>query len=741
MLALWLLWSPDQMVQAAGQAESSRPRIGLVLSGGGARGAAHIGVLKVLEELRIPIDVLVGTSMGSLVGGGYVAGLSPSTLAERVTSADWDALFDDDPPRRDWPVRRQDKSFEPTWDFTVGIRDGRLKLPKGIIAGQQVQLFLSDLTQGVERIHDFDALPIPFRAVATDLESGGMAVFDRGPLAVALRASMSVPTVFSPMEWDDHLYVDGGLVRNLPIDVARGLGAEVIIAVNLGSGYLPRDQLDDLFGVFNQMIAILTEQNVQTSLRELEPERDLLIVPELGDINSTDFKRAAEAIAAGETAARQAASRLARYSLDETAYAAWREGRFGRPVQPPRQVGEVRIDGLTGGWMSTGLFSGLTEAQLERPLERDALVGDIQRLYGRGDFERLSYHLESLDPDSDRLVVDALEKNQGPGYLRFGLSLSQDNRGDNRFGLRGTYERDWVNRLGAEWWTELTIGNAPGLSTELYQPLTLDRHAFIAPHLSLDLTPVSIFFEDQRVARYDVSRGRLGVDLGATLGGTEVRLGPYLGLSRVTLDTGTPELPEGGLRDSGIRGRILHDRLDSPGAPSSGTRIALTVLNPLHALGADLQYSRIALDAEAALSRGANIFQLKLKGGAGLGDLMPYFDQFTLGGFLNLSGYANEQIRGNDKLFGALIYSRRIASLTPPLGRGLYLGASLEGGWLSDGIIQDPVSGERVTLSTSSFHSGGSLFFGSDTWIGPAYLALGLTGTGESTFYLMIGKP
>lgn len=717
--------------------DRSNPRIGLVLSGGGARGAAHIGVLKVLEEMRIPIHAVAGTSMGSLVGGSYAAGLTAEELERRVTQVDWDSLFNDDPPRKEWPARRKQQTVNPTWDFTVGVRNGDLKLPKGAISGQKVQLFFNDLVKGAETAPDFDDLPIPFRAVATNLENGEMTVFDRGPLPVAMRASMSVPGLFAPMEWDDHLYVDGGLVRNLPIDVARTMGVDVVIAVNLGSGYLPRDQLGTILGVTGQMIAILTEQNVQVSLKQLRPE-DVLIVPNLGNITSGDFKRAAEAIVTGVAAARKAAPQLARFSLSEEEYAAWKLERFG-PGRPVRQVGEVRIAGLER--VNPEVFAGLIEDQEHKPLDRARLVGDIQDVYGRGDFERISYRFQPQEDGSDLLIVDAIEKAWGPGYLGFGLGLSSDNKGDNRFGLRATYDQTWVNRLGAEWGTELTLGNAPSLYTELYQPFDLDRAAFVAPFLGLGVSPDSVFVDDQRVARYDVTRGRIGADLGTTLRGVELRIGAYYGQTQVTLDTGSPQLPEERLVDTGLHGRIVYDSLDSAGAPRSGARISIETLSPLESMGADVQYARTWLDATAAHSFGPNTLAWRLKGGTSFGAQMPYYDQFPLGGFLNLSGYANEQFRGNDVAFGALAYYRQIASLPPPIGRGLYLGASLEAGWLSDGTARNSATGQDVVLSPEATRYGGSVFFGSDTWIGPAYLGLGLSGTGESTVYVLIGRP
>jgi NTE family protein len=734
-LSLAAPWIPSA---AADRAPPHHPRIGLVLSGGGARGSAHIGVLKVLEELRIPIHVVVGTSMGSLVGGAYAAGLSPEVLEQRVTQVDWNVLFNDDPPRKDWPARRKQASENPTFDFTVGVRDGNLTLPKGAIAGQQVQLFFNDLVKGAETVQRFDDLPIPFRAVATNLENGEMAVFDRGPLPVAMRASMSVPGLFAPMEWEDHLYVDGGLVRNLPIDVARRLGVDVIIAVNLGSGYLTRDQLGNVLGVTGQMIAILTEQNVKASLQQIDPKRDVLIAPDLGDITAGDFARAPEAIATGVTAARKVAPQLARYSLGEAEYAAWQRGRFG-PGQPARQVGEVQIAGLER--VNPGVFDGLVEAQQGKPLDRARLEEDIQKNYGHGDYERISYHFQPRSDGSDLLIVNAVEKAWGPGYLGFGLGLSTDGQGDSRFGLRATYDQTWINSLGAEVGVDLTLGNAPRLLAEFYQPFSLDRTAFVAPYLDLGLSPDSVFLDDQRVARYDVVRARLGADFGTTLRETELRIGPYFGQTELSLDTGSRQLPEGRVTDTGVRARALYDTLDSAAVPRSGTRVFLEVQNPLEALGADVQYTRAFLSATTAYSFGANTIALKFKGGSSFGEQIPFYDQFPLGGFLNLSGYANEQFRGNDMAFAGLAYFRQIAALPPPIGRGLYLGASLEAGWLSEGVIRNPDTGQNVILSPEQDRYGGSIFFGSDTWIGPAFLGFGLSGSGESSIYVLIGKP
>ncbi len=718
-----------------------KPKIGLVLSGGGARGAAHIGVLKVLEKMRIPIDVIVGTSMGALVGGSYAAGLSATKLEQRMTAVNWNDLFNDDPPRHQWSARRKELSSNPTWNFTIGVHDGQLRLPKGAIAGQKVQLFFNNLTKGVETLDHFDQFPIQFRAVATNLETGQLTIFDRGSLPIAMRASMAVPGVFAPIEWDNQLYVDGGLVRNLPIDVARDLGADIIIAVNLGSGYLPREQLNNIVGITGQIIAILTEQNVQASLRQLNPDRDILIVPNLTDVSSSDFNKAKQAIDAGVQAAENMAPVLAQFSLNTAEYARWQQQRFGTG-QPVQRVAEIKINGLH--WVNPDVFSDLIAAQRQSNFRHSELDAAIQQVYGRGDFERISYRFERHNK-SDLLIVDAVEKAWGPGYLSFGLGLASDNQGDSRFGLRGTYDRTWLNANGAEWHTELTLGNAPSFYSEFYQPLRLHDDQFIASYFEYDLSPYSVFLDEQRIARYDVTRSRLGVDLGTIWHDAELRAGVYYGHTATDLDTGSSQLPEGQYNESGIRTRILYDTLDSPGAPRSGLRFALETSTPLTAFGADRDtggnYTRALFTATTARSFGANTVATNIKLGSSFGAEMSYNNQFPFGGFLKGSGYANEQFRGNDIAFAAVSYYRQIASLPPPFGRGLYLGASLEAGWLSDSIIYDTRKNASFLLTQEATRYGGSLFFGSDTWIGPAYFGLGLTGSGEHAFYVLFGRP
>ncbi|WP_295454062.1 patatin-like phospholipase family protein [uncultured Thiodictyon sp.] len=762
ILLLLCCWPLPNATHGAPPGPVTHPRIGLVLSGGGARGAAHVGVLKVLEELRIPISVVVGTSMGALVGGAFASGVSPAEMQQRLSSADWDQLFVDDPPRADWPIRRKEQDQQPAFDFSIGVNADKLRLPKGALtgqapkqaagaflsdllqlpqgalAGQKVELFFSNLVTGARGVRRFDDLPIPFRAIATNLENGDMKVFDSGALPEVMRASMSVPGVFAPVRIDHHPYVDGGLVRNLPIDVARGMGVDLVIAVNLGSSYLPPEQLNSVVGVLGQMVQILTQQNVDRSLKLLRPGRDILISPDLGDIGSGDFDRATDAIRIGMAAGHAAAARLRHLSLTPEAWAAW-QASHRHPAADTAPITEVTVAGLHR--VNPAVFKGLTEHQQGRPLDPQQLDADISAIYGQGDFANINYHLERQpgrpgDPpgNANRLIVNAREKPWGPGYLTFGAGIMTDFEGYTALGVRGTYRRTWVNRLGAEWYTTAQLGSTLDLYSEFYQPLAASGSTFIVPSVGIASTPLSVFARDTRIARYDVTRTILALDWGTKLFGpnAQLRLGAALSTVVSREDTGTTPFPEGTRNENGLRGRFVYDTLDSAFFSHHGNRLVFEAWSPHRAMGADQSFNRVSGSWEASASRGDNTLSLHVMGGAAIGNRMPYEDQFALGGFLQLSGYPVEQFRANRFGFGSLVYARKIASLQAPVGRGIYLGGSLEVGRLEH---TDP---GRTRPGT---RFGSSLFLGADTWVGPAFLALGIAGDGSTTTYVMFGRP
>jgi NTE family protein len=708
-----------------------RPRIGLVLSGGGARGAAHIGVLKVLEELRVPIDVIAGTSMGSIVGGSYASGQTVTNMMVDVANIKTEMLARDQPPRQEISIHLKQEDWLDFIGPQFGLRDGSLMLPKGAITGVALEAVLRELALA-KGDWNFDKLPIPFRAIATDVVSGQMTVLKSGDLATAMRASMSVPGAVAPVQIDGKMLVDGGLTRNLPVDIARGMGADVIIAVNLGTPLLPRDQITSAFSVALQMLNILTEQNVQVSLASLTPD-DVLILPELGSYSAGDFDNMPSTIPIGEAAARKVADQLKRYSLPPEQYAAHRQRQVRIVVQDTRPVDEIRVEGLDRVNEEVVIQSMATTAG--EPLDIATLDLDMRRIYGRGDFEHVGYKL--IDEGDKRiLAVQAVEKAWGPTYVRFGLSLYSDFEGDNAFNLLASIRRTWVNRLGGEWRADVQLGNDGLLFTEFYQPLVPSQYFFIAPRATLMRFPADIYGGpegDDLAARYNVSIGTVGLDLGSqfTKYG-ELRVGVLAGKFDADLQIGDPVLSQFALkRDIGaVRTRLYLDQLDSTSFPRSGYTLDAQVLASTTRLGASSSYNRWNLSALGATSFGAHTFQAALAGGGTLGDNpLPFYDYFSWGGFLRMTGYRHGQLRNDSVTYGRLSYLNRLFKL--PLLEGVYVGASLEAARLGSPLIPTGIQGNVASAS---------LFFAVDTPLGPAYLAYGHTQDGNSNFYFYLGK-
>ena len=708
---------------------SVRPRIGLVLSGGGARGAAHIGVLQVLEELHIPIDAIAGTSMGALVGGAYASGMSVAQMRERIKVIRTADVVNDDPPRTEWSERRKrdDQANFLGPEFGVG-KDG-LSLPKGVVSGVGLDALLRGFVQLRNVVH-FDSLPIRFRAVATDIETGHMRVLESGNMASALRASISIPGLFEPVPIGDRLLVDGGLSRNLPVDVARQMGVDVVIAVNLGTPLLRRDQIGSVLGVSAQVINILTEQNVQRSLAELG-ESDILISPELGDYSSIDFDHMPDTVELGAAAARRLSAALQKWSLPADQYASYRERQQRDGGDATAIIDEIRFPGLKR--VNPLILQDALSAHAGRPLDRAALDFDLIRIYGRGDFDHVGYEMLS-EQGKQVLVIQAQEREIGPGYLRFGLSLSNDFSGNAYFQALASYRRTWVNALGAQWRTDLKLGRINQLESEFFQPLRVDQAAFVAPYVDLEQKPFDLYEDGNRVARFLRQSGTLGLDVGtqwSTLG--ELRVGIFRGSRSFQLDTGPTSLlsTDDSIRIGGIRLRLRSDQLDSGLFPRSGHAVALDITASMPELGARDRYTRWEADYQSAYSSGDNTLQLAARAGGVLGDgRLPPHDLFSFGGLFKLSGYRTDELLGESMVFGRAVYSRRLAR--DALLKGLFGGFSLE-----VGRINRPV----VAGSTSGTLTAGSIFLATDTPVGPVYLGLGLARGGNRALYLYLGAP
>ena len=707
-----------------------RPRTCLVLSGGGARGAAHIGVLRVLEQLRVPIDCVVGTSMGAIIGGAWAAGISPDRIEESLRNARWERVLSDDPDRPQRSVRNKELERRRFGGAEFGVRSGTAVLPTGAVAGQQLDLFLASLYGPPTPNMRFDDLPIPFRALATDIETGQLIVIDRGSISQAVRASMSVPGAFAPQEIDGRLLVDGGLVRNLGVDVARALGAKRVIAVNLGTTLSGRDALNSLVGVTGQMIAILTEQNVQVSVNQLGPN-DVLISPELGDFSAVDFAGAVDIVPLGESAARKLEPALAAFSMDAPQYAAWNAAKQSRrPVAPTIEV--IRIDtaelrhvnpDVAQAVFSTAFRSGTADTALQRA---------IDALYATDSFQQISARTEIGADSLSTLVIEPREKTWGPDFLRLGLTLDTDFEGNSGFTVLGDYRETWMNQRGLEWRTTGSLGDINSLRTELRQPLDLALRWTVNAGVGWQQRIDESFADDTAVARLRQNTLRGSLDVGRRFGTSgEWRFGIERErfASRVVTGDRSVALPS---QDASLLfSRMTFDQLDSWDFPRSGYFLRADLNYAARDLGGDLDYRRLSVEWQGAAGGPRHSLSLLVRHEDSLGSILPIQGAFSLGGFENMSGLSARQILANQISFARVVYSRQLGR-SGALVRGVYVGGSLEAASVR----------ERLNSLDPTYEGlAGSLFMSLDTRLGPFYLAGGMAESGEAAFYLFLGRP
>lgn len=722
------------MQEAASQTRTlppgERPRIGVVLSGGGARGGAHIGVLKALQDLNVPIDLIVGTSAGSIVGASYASGLPLDQILKELESVDSASLFRDR-ERDAVPYRNKADDKVNYMGPEFGVSRHGLALPKGAVAGVSLEAVLRQLMRH-QNSPNFDRLPIRFRAVATDLITAEMVVLDHGPLPLAVRASMAVPGAVNPVELDGRLLVDGGLKRNLPVDVARALGADVVIAVNIGTQLLKRNEVTSLLTVTDQVLRILTEENVTRSLSELK-SGDVLITPDLGTITSADFGRVDEAATRGEKATLEKADRLRQLALPAGEYAAWNRQRFVELPDIKPHIDEVRVIGTLN--VSPEVVLASMDTQVASEFDPEVIDRDVKRIYGRGDFESVSYSLVDEPGVGKVLLTEVNEKSWGPNYLRFGLSLSSDFDGNAFFNLVASHRATWLNTLGAEWRNDLQIGHVDRLRTEWYQPLTPRQHLFAAPYVDYSAEPFDIYDDNgHRLARFRVNTTRLGFDVGAPLGTWgEVRLGLQRGF--VDLRDDTSLVSAATLDNNANTGGVLFgfhvDKLDSMRFPTSGYAGDVRIFAAQTALGADDSYTRASLQLQGATRSGPHVLRGMLRAGGNLKDgPLPDYELFKLGGFLQLSGYNTDELLGSEMAFGRVVYNYRLSG--PGFFDGMYVGTSLESGRIGNAV---------VGLDRDRLRHGGSIYFAVDTPLGPFYLAYGRGDGGRQAAYLFLGAP
>ncbi|MCP4648496.1 MAG: BamA/TamA family outer membrane protein [PVC group bacterium] len=707
----------------------TRPKIALVLGGGGARGAAHVGVLKVLEEQRVPVDYIVGTSMGALVAGLYVSGISPEEMETLFNEIDWDSLFKDKPTDDYLPFRLKGDE-QRFMVLETGIKQGKIVLPRGFIAGQKLSFFLKKMTLPVSDIENFDQLPIPYRAVAADIGTGDAFIFDHGNIAEAMRASMTIPGVFSPVEIDGHVLVDGGVVNNVPIDVARDMGADIIIVVEVGPVLENTEKLKSAVAIMMQSLDILGKGDVQRKLALLS-EDDILIQPDVGSIETGSFYQAPEAVITGEKAARKAENSFSKFGVSAKEYEAYLT-RLRPEKKDPITIDFIEV--ANPEKLRPEIIKGRLSVKTGEELDLKRLQKDLTRVYAMGDFEKVEFDV--VRRDSQRgLYIKTKEKEWGPDYLRFGLNLNSDSTGDSEYTALADYRMTQINSLGGEWRNIFQFGATTGLFSEFHQPLDVYNRFFIAPNFRIERYLSDVYENDDRVAEYRVDYHGAGVNLGVNVSSyTQFKMGLTRGSIEANSGIGGVALPEfNSIQEGAFTAKLIYDQLDSHIFPSRGIQSQLALYLSDKKLGADFNYEKLKFDLmKARTYYRKHTFVAGCEAGMSVDEDTPFYDQFTLGGFLSLSGYEENQLRAQHSGLGRLIYFYTLGDDASGVARNIHLGAALEYGNVWDDFDDIAFNDSRLS---------GTVFVGMKTMLGPLYFGYGLAeGYSDGRLYLFLGQ-
>lgn len=710
-------------------AADGRPSVGLALSGGGARGGAHIGVLRALEELRVPIDYVAGTSIGAAVGGLYASGMSVDEIEEFVDGIDWSAAFMSTTPRRLRSFRRKRDDDLFLVEQRPGWNEGQFELPLAVVQGQVIDTIMTREMLPVAHIEDFDRLAIPFRAVAADIATTETVVLGTGDLGRAIRASMAVPAVLAPIEIDDRLLVDGGIAMNLPVEVVQNMGAERVVAIDITERLSQREELRSVLDVTEQLTSLLTQAGTEDQVARLD-DRDVLLKPEIGEgFGSVNFGRMSETIRDGYEAVMRNREAFEHLSLDPEAYEAYRAG-----LHDPRRERRPRIDFVRlendSAIAESVLRARLGEIELGEPLDVDAVETAVNRLYGLELYQHVRYRVVE-DGGRTGLEISLDERSWGPNYLQLGIEYSAASDQDALFGLAASYLRTQINPRGGEWRGTFFIGDEPAFLADLYQPLGSKGLFFVEPSLKLESRQLNVFEAGDLEAE-----GRLRETVLELAGGrvlldwAEVRGGVRTGFGEGELGVGDAAVfPGEDYRRGELFTRFSVDTLDSISFPRTGTLASVEWRGARESLlSGDADFDQMLTSVFHARTWGRHTLLSSFRYDSTFSGTATPQSLVRLGGFLDLSGLNRNQLSGQHAARAGLAYYRRIGdlSLFPA-----FAGVSLEYGDVWD---------ERSEISFDDARLGGSLWAGVDTPIGPVYVGYGGAEGGSNAFYVYLGR-
>ena len=685
-----------------------RLKIGVALEGGGALGLAHIGVLQWLEEQHVPVDYIAGTSMGGLVGGFYAMGVSPTDMKDVIERLDWDAILRDRTPYEDLSfLRKQDQRAYPN-SLVLGLRKG-LYLPAGLNAGHQIGLLIDRETLPYFGLPSFDDLPVPFRCVATDLVSAKQFIFKDGSLAEALRATMSIPGAFTPVHDGQRVYVDGGLVNNLPTDVVRQMGADIVIAVHLETQPMNANDIQSLLTVLEQSVrAVISESEV----RGLANADAIVSVP-LGHFLMRDFTKNRPIMQAGYEAARGKSKLLAGFALNDSDWNEYVGERDGRKLTSTAVPQFIEVQGTSAPAQED--IRRYLKHFVGKPLNADSLDPTLTRLTGNGRYDTLDYRIVERGGKQGLLIL-VKEKDFAPPSLQPAFEVDGSEAGDIEFTLGTRLTLMDVAGFRSEWRTDFLFGNTYGVASELYRPFRAESKWFVAPHASASDTTFQIYAKNDPLADYRFYRTSIGTDLGYGFSRfSEVRVGYEVGTLNTKLRLGTVEIPEVDGRTGAARMRYLMDHTDDPVIPRRGFRVESNFRWFDTSPGATSAFPVLEtkLDFFQPVSRVASFF-LSSEGGSTFGSRNTGVPQFFLGGPSRLSAYGVNELFGNQYYLFRGGYLHEIVSLPPFVGKKVYAIGSYEAGKMYGAVNEskfpnDFAAGVLAETALGPFFVGGSV--------------------------------
>jgi NTE family protein len=722
--------TPDDRVSLRAVRDVGRPTVGVAFGGGSARGIAHVGVIRWLEEHRIPIDVAAGTSMGGLVGGAFASGMNAAELHTFLTGLDWDELFGEVTFGYKNIRRKADARAYPS-RLEFGLRGGIVP-PTALNNGESVELLLGRIAAPYFEMENFDALPTPFRTVAVDLLSAQPVVMRNGSLADAMRATMSLPLIFPPVEMNGQVLIDGGTMNNIPADVVKEMGADRVVAVNVGD-LADREEVSyTMFGVAGNTIDAM----MRASTRRALASADVVINVPLKNYGSLDWRRASELVEEGYRAAEAMRDQLLPLAVGEAEFEAWRSARQARRrTQLPPPV-FIELDGFSTS--DTKRLNTLLARHIGVPFDTTAIEKDLAVIAGLDRYQTVTWRMLRDSARGYGLRVQGRLKTYAPPFMMLGVNLENTTSSDFRITATARYLAFDVAGSGSELRLDGTIGSDPSVAAELYRPIG-STPLFVAPYAGIGTATFNLIEADAIIARYGQTIARAGVNVGVNLGArSDVRIGGYFGRSTASIEVGDPGFPE--LRGSESGGGIVWrlDSQDSAVVPSTGVlsevRLSRIFNGPDVVIGGetvDFASSVTQLSGVAnqfwSLSRRNRAF---VYGGLGTSfdDTPLPTDQFALGVPFRLSAYDTGEVRGSHYYVATAGLLRRVGRLPDFMGGPIYAGGWLENG---DAFNEWSLAGWRT-------NGGGGVVM--DTLVGPVVIAGSWSFDGRWRTYLGVGR-